>query len=273
MTWSLRLGTFSGIPVNLHWTFLALLGFVALSQLVSTGSVAVALSGVLFVAAIFACVVLHEFGHALAARRYGIGTRDVTLLPIGGIARLDRMPRDPRQELWVALAGPAVNIAIAGLLGIWLFLTGPAAGVGTGLMGGSFAARLLSVNIALVVFNMLPAFPMDGGRVLRALLAQRIGHLKATDVAAKIGRGVAVVFGIIGLLWNPMLILIAFFVWFGAGQEAAMARRRAGFGRWAPSFETDRFERGAIEPEIIDADRPFGHRRIYRVGPWLVFHD
>lgn len=273
MTRSLRLGTFSAIPVYLHWTFLLLLGFVALSQLVSSGSVAVALGGVLFVAAIFACVVLHEFGHALAARRFGIGTRDVTLLPIGGIARLDRMPHDPRQELWVALAGPAVNVAIAGLLGIWLFLTGPAAGVGSGLMGGSFAERLLSVNIALVVFNMLPAFPMDGGRVLRALLAQRIGHLEATNVAARIGRGLAVVFGIIGLLWNPMLILIAFFVWFGAGQEAAMARHRAVFGGWAPSFGTDRFERYPVETEIIDVGRPSGRRRIYRVGPWLVYRD
>jgi Zn-dependent protease len=245
MTGSLRLGTFSGIPVFVHWTFLLLLGFVALSQLVVSGSIAVAMSGVALVAVIFGCVVLHEFGHALAARRYGIGTRDVTLLPIGGIARLDRMPHSPKQELRVALAGPAVNLAIAGLLGVWLFLASP------GMTGGSFAARLLSVNLALAVFNMLPAFPMDGGRVLRALLAQRIGHFEATEVAAKIGRGVAVVFGIIGLLWNPMLILIALFVWFGAGQEAAMARRRAAFG----------------------TDWPSGRRRFYRAGPWLVYRD
>ncbi len=245
MSGSMRLGTFSGIPVYVHWTFLLLLGFVALSQLVATGSLMVALSGVAFVAMIFACVVLHEFGHALAARRFGIGTRDVTLLPIGGIARLDRMPTNPGQELRVALAGPAVNLGIAALLGIWLLMTSP------GPYGGYFASRLLSVNLALVAFNMLPAFPMDGGRVLRALLAKRIGHLDATEIAAKIGRGLAVVFGIVGLLWNPMLILIAVFVWFGAGQEAAMARRREWFGSgWSGE-----------------------NIRIHRVGPWIINND
>ncbi len=227
---SLKLGTLFGIPVYLHWTFLLLLGFVAFSQAIASGSVAAALGVVVFVSAIFACMVLHEFGHALAARRYGIGTRDVTLLPIGGVARLERMPDDPRQELVVALAGPAVNVAIAGLLGLWLLLTGFGSADGLGLIGGSFAVRLLSVNIALVVFNMLPAFPMDGGRVLRALLAQRTSYVQATDLAATIGRGMAVLFVIAGLLWNPMLILIALFVWTGAGQEAEMVRRRAAFG-------------------------------------------
>jgi len=236
MRFSLQLGTLFGIPVYLHWTFLLLLGFVALS----TGT-----SGVVLVLAIFACVVLHEFGHALAARRYGIGTRDVTLLPIGGVARLERMPDDPRQELVVALAGPAVNVAIAGLLGGWLVLAGTGPGVGLGLTGGSFAARLLSINLALVVFNLLPAFPMDGGRVLRALLAQRMGYVEATDLAAAIGRGMAVLFGIAGLLWNPMLILIALFVWTGAGQEAQMVRSRVAFDG----------------------------RQTYRVGPWLVYRD
>jgi len=250
MRWSWRLGTVFEIPIYLHWTFLLLLGFVAVSQLAASGSFVVAMSGVAFIAVVFGCVVLHEFGHALTARRFGIATRDVTLLPIGGIARLDRMPNDPRQELWVALAGPAVNLAIAGLLGIWLFLTGP------GLIGSSFAAKLLLVNIALVVFNMLPAFPMDGGRVLRALLARRIGHMEATEVAARVGRGMAVVFGLIGLVWSPMLILIALFVWFGAGQEAEMARSRAAFGGWAS-----------------ETGGPRGQRGVYRVGPWLIYRD
>lgn len=239
----IRLGAPFGIPVYLHWTFLLLLGFVAISQVIASGSVVAAFAGVLFVSVIFACVVLHEFGHALAARRYGIRTRDVTLLPIGGVARLERMPEDPRQELVVALAGPAVNVAIAGLLGIWLFLTGFASADGLTL-AGSFAARLLSINLALVAFNMLPAFPMDGGRVLRALLAQRMSYVRATNLAATIGRGMALLFGIVGLLWNPMLVLIALFVWVGAGQEAAMVRSRAAFNGW----------RGSFDPELLDRD-------------------
>jgi Zn-dependent protease len=257
----------------MHWTFLLLLGFIALSQLIASGSLAAALGGVVFVAMVFGCVVLHEFGHALAARQYGIGTRDVTLLPIGGIARLDRMPDDPKQELWVALAGPAVNVAIAGLLGIWLILTGSTAGMGPGLMGGSLAAQLLSVNLALVFFNMLPAFPMDGGRVLRALLARRVGHYRATETAAKIGRGMAVVFGIAGLFWNPMLILIAIFVWFGAGREATMARRRATVREWPRWPGTDGFDGVTIEPEIVDDGSPRSRVRVYRMGPWLVYRD
>lgn len=273
MRGSWRLGTFSGIPVYLHWTFLLLLGFVGVSQLAATGSLAAAAGGLVFVAAIFACVVLHEFGHALAARRFGIGTRDVTLLPIGGIARLERMPRDPRQELWVALAGPAVNLAIAGLLGIWLFLAAPLSGVPSGLLGGSFLARVLSVNLALIAFNMLPAFPMDGGRVLRAVLAQRIGHLKATEVAATIGRAVSVVFGLAGLMWNPMLVLIALFVWFGAGQEAAQARRRAAYEQRGSPFQVAGSDPAAFDPRTVDQDHPPRRGRIYRVGPWLVYRD
>jgi Zn-dependent protease len=253
-----------------HWTFLLLLGFVAVSQLAASGSVGVALTGVFFVAMIFGCVVLHELGHALAARRYGIGTRDVTLLPIGGIARLDRMPDDPRQELRVALAGPAVNLAIAGVLGIWLFLTKAASGGTTGMDGGWFAARLLTVNLALVAFNLLPAFPMDGGRVLRALLARRFGQVRATEVAAKIGRAMALLFGILGLVWNPMLILIAVFVWFGAGQEAEASRRRAAAWSWSSAFATEPFGRDPVEPWTIENDRPVERRRTHRVGPWLV---
>ena len=238
MRWPFRLGTAFGIPVYLHWTFLLLLGFVAFTQ---------GLGGAVFVAAIFACVVLHEFGHVLAARHYGIATRDVTLLPIGGVARLERMPDDPRQELWVALAGPAVNVAIAVVLGFGLFLfSGLAPAAGLSLTAGSFAAQLLTVNLALVVFNMLPAFPMDGGRVLRALMAQRTSYVAATDLAATIGRGMAVVFGIAGLFWNPMLMFIAIFVWFGAGQEAAMVRHRAAYVGWGTPLDL----------EVIEPSRP-----------------
>ena len=264
---SLHLGNAFGIPIFLHWTFFLLLGFVALSQLFASGSLIAALGGVAFVSAIFGCIVLHELGHALMARRFGIRTRDVTLLPIGGIARLEKMPDNPRQELWVALAGPAVNVVIAGVLGFWLVLFGLLSGGVLSSAVGSFTARLMLVNLALVAFNMLPAFPMDGGRVLRALLAQRMGYVNATDLAAKVGRGMAVVFGIAGLFWNPMLVLIALFVWFGAGQEAEIVRRRAAFAEaWRPDPDV----------EIIDSrgePRPGGGPRVYRVGHWLVRRD
>ena len=193
MRWSLRLGSLFGIPVYLHMTFVLLLGVLGLVQLVQ-GGLGAALFTMILVLAVFGSVLLHEFGHALAARHYGIGTRDITLLPIGGLARLNRMPTNPRHELWIALAGPAVNVAIAGVLGVWV-----------SLFGGAFFGRLMLINLALAAFNMLPAFPMDGGRVLRALLAQRMGRVPATDIAASIGKGLALVFGIVGLFFNPML--------------------------------------------------------------------
>jgi len=227
--WSFRLGSPFGIPVNLHLTFLLLLGFLGLGEWAG-GGFAAALSMVVTISAVFGVVVLHEFGHALTARWFGIATRDVTLYPIGGVARLERMPRDPSQEMWIALAGPAVNLAIAGLLGAWLALTGFA--------GGDLVSRLIAINLGLAVFNMLPAFPMDGGRVLRAVLARRVGHLAATETAAMVGKGMALLFGIAGLFWNPVLVFIAIFVWFGAGQEVMAARVPAWVrepGPFAPS--------------------------------------
>jgi len=278
--WSVRLGSLFGIPVYLHLTFLVLLFFVAFSQGVRGGSLSAAVSGVVFVASIFGCVVLHEFGHALAARRFGIETRDVTLLPIGGVARLERMPEDPKQEIWVALAGPAVNVAIAGLLGIWIFLVGIGSLNGFSLFGGSLALRLMAVNIGLVVFNLLPAFPMDGGRVLRAALAHRMSHTRATVLAANVGKAMAALFAILGLLWNPMLVLIAMFVWIGAGQEAAFAKRREAFARARPFPWRQAGRPVDLGPAADgtwtanpDPDRPRGRHRVRRVGPWLIDLD
>lgn len=224
---SLRIGRLAGIDVYMHWTFPLLLVFVAGTALMRGESAAVALQGVGFVGAVFACVVLHELGHALTARRYGIATRDITLLPIGGVARLERMPENPVHELWVALAGPAVNVVIAAaLFGVLYVMGNVSRALEVSIMGGMFLAQLLWVNIALVVFNMLPAFPMDGGRVLRALLAMKMPYARATRIAARAGQVMAVIFGIVGFMYAPMLIFIAVFIYFGAAQEAMAAQFR-----------------------------------------------
>lgn len=232
MKWSWRIGRIAGIDLHVHVTFVLLLGWVAISYYTIRQSVADAFMGVAFILSLFAIVVLHELGHALTARRFGIPTRDITLLPIGGVARLERMPDDPKQELLVALAGPAVNVVLAAILYIVLQL-GAGAGPLTDMARvgeGSFLSRLLWVNISLVLFNMLPAFPMDGGRVLRALLAMRLDYARATRVAATVGQAMAVIFGFIGLFYNPFLVLIALFVWMGAAGEAATVQMRSTVG-------------------------------------------
>jgi len=232
MKWSWKIGTFAGIPVYLHATFLLLLGWIALSHWMQSQSLFMTLTGVAFTSTLFVSVVLHEYGHALMARRYGIATRDITLLPIGGVARLERIPEKPNQELWVALAGPAVNVVLAALLGAYLLLTGHFEPVRQmGLTHGIFLERLLLANLFLVGFNLIPAFPMDGGRVLRALLAKRMDYARATRTAASIGQGLALVFGFLGLFTNPFLVFIALFVWIGAAQEAALVETKSAFVR------------------------------------------
>src|SRR5215216_1488208 len=221
MKWQWKLGRFAGIDVFVHATFLLLIGWVGYSHWLEHRDWGEVLIGVLFILALFLCVVLHEYGHALTARRYGIKTRDITLYPIGGVARLERMPEKPIEELWVALMGPAVNVVIAAILFVYLYLTNSLVPfTALTVASGSFAERLMIVNIWLVLFNLIPAFPMDGGRVLRALLAMRMDFVRATQVAATIGQGLAFVLGFIGLFSNPFLLFIAFFVWIGASQEA-----------------------------------------------------
>jgi len=231
MKWSWKLGTFAGIDVFIHATFLLIIGWVGLSYWQQTGTLVGTLEGILFTLLLFGCVVLHEYGHALTARRFGIKTRDITLYPIGGVARLERMPDKPIQELWVALAGPAVNVVIAVLLFGWLIISGTLTSIASlGLTSGPFIERLMLVNITLVLFNLIPAFPMDGGRVLRALLALRLEYTRATQIAASIGQGMALLLGFIGLFSNPFLLFIAFFVWIGAGQEASMVQMKNALG-------------------------------------------
>jgi Zn-dependent protease len=225
---SLKVASIFGIEVRIHLTFLLFLVWIWFSYYQIAGF-AGAVQGVLFILALFACVLLHEFGHAFAARGFGIETPDITLLPIGGVARLSRIPEKPWQELVVAIAGPLVNVVIAAAL--ISVIHGSAALEQLEYLESpriELLAKLASVNVMLVLFNLIPAFPMDGGRVLRALLAMAMPYAQATQIAARIGQGLAVVFGIFGLFGNPLLIFIAFFIFVGAQQEAAMARSKGG---------------------------------------------
>ncbi len=223
MSWSLPIFRIAGIQLRIHITFLLLIGWLAFGYYAQGGSAA-ALANVLLVLLLFVCVVLHEFGHAIAAKNFGINTPDITLLPIGGVARLQSMPEKPVQELIIALAGPLVNVVIA--LVLFVFVGLRVFPVQATMEGSDLLAQLLVVNVVLVLFNLLPAFPMDGGRVLRALLATRLSYARATQIAASIGQGCAFVFGFLGLFGNPLLLFIALFVYMGASQEAALAQLR-----------------------------------------------
>jgi Zn-dependent protease/predicted transcriptional regulator len=230
MRWSWKIGRLVGIDVYMHATFLLLVGFIIIATWTESHDVRRTLFGVFFVLVIFGCIVLHELGHALTARRYGIRTRDIVLLPIGGVARLERMPEDPNQELLVAVAGPAVNVVIAAGLFAVLAAIGriPTWRQATTISwtGQHALASLMAVNVWLVLFNLIPAFPMDGGRVLRALLAKRMDYTEATQTAAHVGQGIAFIFGFIGLIYDPFLLFIALFVWMGATGEAGMVHVR-----------------------------------------------
>jgi Zn-dependent protease/CBS domain-containing protein len=224
MPWSITVGHVAGTAVRIHVTFLLFLIWIWAAYYRQGGS-GVAWEGVLFVLLLFLCVLLHEFGHVFAARRYGVRTPDVTLWPFGGIASLERIPEKPSEELVVAIAGPLVNVAIAAVL---LVVVGanvdPEHLTKIDDPGLSMAAKLASANIFLVLFNLIPAFPMDGGRVLRAVLAMRMGFAKATNTAASIGQGLAVVLGLLGIFGNPMLVVIAIFVFLAASGEAGQVQ-------------------------------------------------
>jgi stage IV sporulation protein FB len=226
MGWSIRIARVAGIDVKVHITFLLLLVWIGIAYYAAGGPDA-AVQGVLFILALFVCVLLHEFGHALAARHFGIPTPDITLLPIGGVARLQRMPDRPGQEIVVALAGPAVNVIIAVVLFFTLgHLADPVRIEDFASPQVDLLVKLAVVNVWLVLFNLLPAFPMDGGRVLRAVLALFLPYASATQIAARVGQGMAFLFGLAGLFGNPMLLFIALFVYLGAEQEASYAQMK-----------------------------------------------
>lgn len=247
MGYSWELGPVLGIQLRAHFTFFLMLILGALAGAASGGLPGMT-QQVVFTVLLFGLVVLHELGHAMAARAFGIRTHDILLLPVGGMARLERPPATPQQEILVALAGPAVNMALATLLV-------PLAA----LAGHGLIEQLLWANVSLALFNLIPAFPMDGGRVLRAGLTWKLGPFEATRLAASIGKGAAIALGILGLFFEPFLVLIAGFVWFLADQE------QAGLPRMTSSFI----------PEMSPGDI-FGRRRErtvmqYRPGMgWVV---
>jgi Zn-dependent protease len=222
---SVKIATIFGIEVRIHITFLLFLAWIWLTYYQIAGFSG-AFQGILLILALFGCVLLHEFGHALAAREFGIKTPDITLLPIGGVARLSRIPDKPWQELVVAIAGPLVNVVIAAALIFVIHGTTEILQVERlenpriELLG-----KLASINVMLVLFNMIPAFPMDGGRVLRSVLAMLMPYALATQIAAWIGQALAIVFAIFGFSrGNPFLIFIAFVVFLGAQQEVIMSK-------------------------------------------------
>jgi Zn-dependent protease len=226
--WSWQVGSIAGIPIRIHATLAFLLAWIAIAHAVTGMGPAATLTGVLLVCVVFAIIVFHELAHALVARRFGVRTRDILLLPIGGIASLETIPDKPRQELAIAVVGPALNLVLAAVLWLGLALAGASTALRDATsLGDGFVAQLMWINVALAVFNLLPAFPMDGGRALRALLAMRMTRERATDIAAALGRALAVGFGIVGLFYNPWLVLIAIVVWAGAGAEAQMVHLRA----------------------------------------------
>jgi stage IV sporulation protein FB len=227
MLWSVNIGRIAGTAVRIHVTFILFLVWIFAASWYAGGAQA-AWSSLTFMILLFACVLAHEFGHIFMARRFGVPTPDVTLLPIGGVARLERIPEKPSEELLIALAGPAVNVVIA--LGLVTFANADLQPQSLAAMEStriSMIDRLAVVNLFLAIFNMIPAFPMDGGRVLRALLAIRLGHVRATEIAAAIGQFVAFGLGFLGLFGNPLLIFIAIFVYLAASSEAQLVAMRA----------------------------------------------
>jgi Zn-dependent protease len=232
MSASLNLGRYAGIKVQIHWTFWLLFLFIGFMVYSNDGNLQELLWNFLFIFALFFCVVLHEYGHALAARRYGVGTRSITLLPIGGVASLKDMPEDPKQEFVIAIAGPLVNVVIALLLYLVLpmdqFLVDDPEMLEEQLNtinASNFLFYLFSVNVALVLFNLIPAFPMDGGRIFRAALSTRMSRVQATRYASSLGKFMALVFFLLGLFSNIILTVIAVFIYFGAHSENIMIQQ------------------------------------------------
>lgn len=260
---TVKIGRWFGIDTYIHWSFWLLMVFILLSESMAGGwRHGVAASA--FLGFVFLCVYLHEIGHALAARGYGIRTHDITLLPFGGMARLESLPVQPHQELIVAIAGPIVNVVIAASLGTMLFLSdGLQQNLQDNPMRLGWVQQLFWVNITLAVFNLLPAFPMDGGRILRALLSYRLTHLRATQIAARVGRYLALIMIVLGLFYSFSLVLVGVFVFMAGMMELIQAHGRFAWENavrqgyaYSPVDEQDGdiIEGEVIRGEVVDAE-------------------
>ena len=224
---NLELAQIKGIPIRIHWSFILILGYVAYVNYQAGNSLNEIIWALIYVLTLFLCVTLHELGHALAALRYGVKTKSITLYPIGGVAALEKIPEKPGQELVVALAGPLVNVIIGGLLWLWVIFSPieyRMEDIGIRINAHNLVLNLAVVNVILVLFNLLPAFPMDGGRVFRSLLALAMDRVKATRIAMIVGQAMAILFVFWGFRANPFLILIGIFIFFGAAQEYQMVK-------------------------------------------------
>ena len=254
MKWVYTIGRIRGTDVKVHLTFVLFLVWWAVGGYQEAGAAGAAAAAV-WLLAVFACILLHEFGHISMARRFGVRTPDVILLPIGGVARLERIPEEPRQELLIALAGPAVTAAIALVLYALIRLSGNDAGLGDLSPGRPFLSLLMNVNVYLLLFNLIPAFPMDGGRVLRALLASRMGLVRGTRVAASLGQMLAALGGLYAISTGRHLaVLVAFFVFLGASAEAeAVETRAAGGGLQVSQMMVTEFRTIPVYATLADA--------------------
>lgn len=228
MRWSSKILRIAEIDVYIHFTFLLFLFWIGIVYWNLGHTWQAVASGISFVLVLFLCVILHEFGHALTARHFGYKTRNITIFPIGGVATFDTLPENPKEEILVALAGPAVNIIIALILGIILWASNLPVNIEQLKIENGFSlAALMVINITLAIFNLLPAFPMDGGRVFRAMLSFRRTRYEATKIATKTGQTIAIFLGLIGLMFNPFLVIIALFIWIGAGSESTMEQLKS----------------------------------------------
>ena len=229
MKYSLRLGKVSGIKIEVHWTFLILIAWIIFSSLRTNADSAETIWSLLLVLAVFACVILHELGHALAAKKFNIKTTSITLLPIGGLAQMEQIPEKPKEELIIAFAGPAVNLIIAALIYPMTSISSlpDLEQLNEKPEAGNFLNALMSLNVWLAIFNLIPAFPMDGGRVFRALLSFKLGHVRATQIAASVGQVLGMGFVFFGFFYNPFLIFIGLFIYLGAGSESIYTQTRS----------------------------------------------
>jgi Zn-dependent protease/predicted transcriptional regulator len=231
MKWSFQIGKLFGIPIRMHLTFLLLLFFVGVSGSKYGGPTGT-LFGIISILLIFLCVVLHEIGHSLVARHYGIVVRDIILLPIGGVSEMEEIPQDPKQEISISIVGPLVSFSLAVIFCILSVGTGQRIGFGQlSIFKGNMIANLFWINLVLGIFNLLPAFPMDGGRVLRGILATRIDSVRATKVAVGVGQVFAILLFFFGIFFNLWLALIAIFIYLGAEGEERMVAMRTTLSR------------------------------------------